>query len=127
MRAIDLNLAQLVVRIWRGEATAPAGCCALLANLDQCLAYLDAAGIRPGDAIDACPGCGQDHRWTLLRSLIEHALDLRPANRTRLMREVDALLAPEREHFGGEEGLKRYRAAAEAYFAAVDAKHVYRL
>lgn len=127
MRVADLNLARVVVSVWRGEATAPAAWCPLLCDLDRFLAYLDAAGIHPGDAIAVCPCCGQDHCWRLLRSLVEDALDLRPGNRTRLMREVDALLAPDRECFGGEEGLKRYRAKAEAYFAAVGAKHVYRL
>lgn len=122
MRADDLKLAQIVTRIWRGNATVPSGCCVLLADCDQLLAHLDAAGLRPGDAISRCPGCGKDHRWALLRSLLEQALALRPAHRTRLMSEVDALLTPERERFGGEEGLKRYRAAAQAFFERVDAK-----
>jgi hypothetical protein len=127
MRADDLKLAQTVTRIWRGEAAVPSGCCVRLAHRDQCLAYLDAAGLRPGDAISQCPGCGKDHRWALLRSLLVQALALRPAHRTRLMSEVEALLTPERERFGGEEGLKRYRAAAQAFFAKVNAKDIYRL
>jgi hypothetical protein len=104
MRGIDIKLAIEVRKHWLGLETSNKQLCPLLADLDRLLVYLDEVGIKPGNVIDPCPECGQEHRWALLKILMIDALEIRPDRQSRLMAMVDESLEPVRALYGGKEG-----------------------
>lgn len=121
MRGIDINLAIEVRNHWQGLETSNKELCPLLADLDRLLDYLDDASIKPGDVIDPCPECGQEHRWALLKQLMIYALEIRPTHQSRLLAMVDESLEPLRALYGGEKGYREMKECAEDYFKKVDA------
>ncbi len=126
MKREDWNLGIRTRQYWRGEADGTPHPCALIANLDEFLVYLETQGIAPGDAIMECPACGQHHRWTLIRELLDHALTIPPPRHTRLVAWAEARRDELREIYGGKEGYEKFCAAAEAYFAKTNGNDVYR-
>ena len=127
MRSIDAALAIAVRNHWRGMTTPGAKLCPLLADLDRLLAYVDEIGLRPGFAIDVCPGGGEDHRWALLKRMMEEALVLRPAHPSSLLATTAMRLARMHELYGGKEAYDEMRRNAEKYFAKVGADNQYTL
>ena len=89
MRGMDWNLAITVRNYWQGKPVTVIRLCPLLADLDRLLSYLDETSLRPGHAIDCCPECQNEHRWALLKMLMGFALQMRPANQSRLLMEVE--------------------------------------
>jgi hypothetical protein len=89
----------------------------LLADLDRLLKHLDEIGLRPGHAIAHCEHCGDEHRWVLIKELMCHALELRPANQSKLLEEVDKSLESVRELYGGKEKYDEMKKDSEAFFA----------
>jgi hypothetical protein len=126
MRHEDWQLAVESSRYWQGAAGATPPRCSLLANLDALLAFLEEAGITPGDAIAFCPACKHDHRWVLIKELLIYALDVQPRRNSKLLEWADQSLEEVRELYGGDEGYRKMRTAADAYFAKIGAKDVYR-
>ena len=126
MRHEDWQLAVESSRHWQGAAGTTPPHCSLLANLDALLAFLEEAGITPGDAIACCPACKQDHRWVLIKELLIYALDVQPRRNSKLLEWADQSLEEVRELYGGDEGYRKMRTAADAYFAKIGAKDVYR-
>lgn len=123
MRAIDWNLSIAVVNHWNGKLNPSVKLCPLLADLDRLLQYLEATRLKPGHAIDKCPQCGEEHRWTLLKELLIHALDLRPAHQHPLLESVDRSLDSVRKLYGGDAGYKAMKKGAEEYFAKLGANN----
>ncbi len=122
MRSEDYQMAQVIKFHWHGIDTRGISLCPLLADLGKLLTYLDTNKIRPGDAIMRCPECGDDHRWVLLRDLMEFALDIKPKNQwTPLMKAVDDLLEPVRKAYGGDAGYRTMTIAADDFFTGLDA------
>lgn len=126
MRHEDWQLAVESRQHWQGAAGSTPPHCSLLANLDALLAFLEAAGITPGDAIACCPACQQQHRWVLIKELLICALEVQPRRNSRLLEWADHSLEEVRELYGGDEGYRKMRVAADAYFARIGAKDVYR-
>jgi hypothetical protein len=121
MRSQDFYLAILLRNHWKGRKTSKVMLCPLLADLDQLLAYLDEAGLKPGHAIGVCPKCGEEHRWALLKELMIYAKEIRPDSQHRLIEMVDRSLDSERAMYGGEEGFREFRKEEEAFFMALGA------
>ena len=127
MRGEDCTMATILRDHWQGKQTPPdVTLCPLLADLDRLLAYLDEQGFKPGDAMLPCPECGDHHRWTLLRDLMENALDITPRRHSKLLEMVDARLESVRQLYGGKSGYDEMREYAEKFFARVNADHTYR-
>lgn len=126
MRAIDWRMSVAVRNHWKGQEMPDIKICPLLADLDRLLVYLDEAGITPGHVVDPCPECGQEHRWALLHELMIHALDIRPASQSKLLRTVDKKLEEVRAFYGGEDGYRSMRQDAEAFFTDVDSGRVFK-
>ena len=109
MRSEDFNLATLLRDHWQhGNTDAPAGICTLIGDADALLDFLEANHIRPSDAIDHCPACGQMHRWTLLRILLEFVVAVRPSCSGALPDWTRARLEEERTLPGSS--IRDYRA-----------------
>lgn len=125
MRRQDLQLAIEMRARWHGKGPSRPPRSTLLANLDEFLAYLDSTDIRPGDAIGCCPACGEDHRWVLIKELLILALEVPPRRSSPLLEWADHSLDEVRELYGGEEGYRKMREAAEAYFKKIGANKVY--
>lgn len=121
MRTIDWNLAIALKKHWQEKEAANAKLCPLLADLDRLLICLDENNFRPGDALSICPECGQEHRWALLKELMHHALEMRPASQSKLLEMVEMNLEDVHELYGGKEGYRAMRKAAAEYFAKVGA------
>lgn len=126
MRHEDLKLAIRSRQHWQGNTDGTPAPCALLADLEAFLTYLETNGITPGDAIMECPACGQHHRWTLIRELLDHALALPLPRHTSLTTWAEGRRQELHELYGGEAGYRKFNASAEAFFASVNAKKVYR-
>lgn len=122
MRQSDWNLAIALKNHWQRNVTPAPELCPLLADLDRLLVYLDAEGIRPGDALSQCPECGDEHRWALFKELMHHALEIRPSNQSKLLETVEMDLAEVYEMYKGKEGYRAMRKAAAEYFANVGNK-----
>lgn len=120
MRSEDFYMAIILRGHWQGRETPEVKLCPLLADLDQLLEYLDQIGLKPGHAIGVCPGCGEDHRWTLLRDLMINAKGIRPDSQHRLIEMVDRSRDSERAMYG-EEGFRELNKGAEKFFIGVDA------
>jgi hypothetical protein len=120
MRHTDRLLADEASAHWHGRRDASSQICALIADLDGFLAYLRDIELLPGYAIDRCPACAAEHRWALIKSLLIHALVLRPAASHPLLHAVDKSLDRVRELYGGEEGMRAMMQAASTYFDGVD-------
>jgi hypothetical protein len=116
MRSIDGNLARAINKHWQGQEQSNTDLCSLLANLDQFLAYLDEHVKTPGNVIDPCPECGQEHRWALLSQLLIYALDFRSANQSRMLEMKDKSLESVRALYGGEKGYQEVREKAGEFF-----------
>lgn len=112
---------------WYGKGKPGTDLCPLLSDLDRLLAFLEEKGFKPGYAIDVCPGCGQDHRWVLIKELMIIALGLRPPQHSKLLWIISKQQEALYEEFGGKEGYKKYREDAEAFFARVGAGKRYML
>lgn len=126
MRSDDVCLAHAVINHWEGHPEPNVTICALLADRAAFLRFLEERRVRPGDALWPCPVCGENHRWTVLKTLIRAALDMQP-ERSTLMEEVDRAQDVLREMYGGDEGLREYRKAADEYFAKNGAGKCYKL
>ena len=127
MRSEDFNLATLLRDHWQhGNTDAPAGICTLIGDADALLDFLEANHIRPSDAIDHCPACGQMHRWTLLRILLEFVVAVRPSCSGALPDWTRARLEEEYAEYGGREGYQAFCSKADDYFKRIGAKDVYR-
>lgn len=120
MRHTDRVLADEASAHWHGRGDAGSQICPLIADLDGFLAYLRDIELLPGYAIDRCPACAVEHRWALIKSLLIHALVLRPAASHPLLQAVDKSLDRVRELYGGEEGMRAMMQAASTYFDGVD-------
>ena len=125
MRAIDWKLAMAVKDHWQGRKTPGITLCPILLDLDRLLAYLDEIDIKPGHAVACCPECGDEHRWTLLKTLMCSVLDLYPDRHSALLQAVDQGLESVRALYGGKEKYREMTKAAEEYFAKVNADNCY--
>lgn len=125
MRSIDWNLAIAVKKFWMGKEVAGVELCPLLANRENLVKFLDEAGIRPGLAVAKCPACGDEHRWVLIKLLMEQALEMQPVGGSALLAAVNKKLEEEQAFYGGKEKYQEMRKGAEEFFAKIDAKDVY--
>lgn len=85
MRDVDWRMSITIRNHWRGKDAGQVKLCPLLADLDGLLKHLDEIGLKPGHAIAHCEQCGEEHRWVLIKELMCHALELRPANQSKLL------------------------------------------
>lgn len=126
MRGQDWNMAMALKTHWEGGDTLGIDLCPLLANLDGLLKYLEDNSVRPGINIPKCPDCGEEHRWSFIRTLLENALDIKPARQSALLEAVDRKLGGVRAMYGGDEGYRKMVKASEEFFATVKVDNVYR-
>ncbi len=120
MKVIDYNMVIAISEHWKSKVTSVNNMCPLLADLDRLLAYLDEKNITPGNVIDPCPECGQEHRWAMLNRLMVFALDIRDSKQSCLLEKVDNRLEHVRALYGGKEGYKNLQTAAKEYFKGAD-------
>ena len=126
MRKVDWDMAIAVRDHWQGRGSPRSDLCPLLADVDALLKHLDEIGLTPGDVIDPCPSCGQEHRWTLLKELMCLALKLQPARQSKLLAAVDQSLESVRALYGGKEKYEAMEQEAEKFFARVGAGNLYK-
>jgi hypothetical protein len=126
MRAIDWQMSIAVRDHWHGRGNPKLMLCPLLCDLDGLLSYLDRIALRPGFSVSPCPHCGQEHRWALIKELMCHALELRPAHSSKLLKEVDRRLESVRALYGGKAEYEAMCREAEAFFARVGTDNVYK-
>lgn len=127
MRSVDWSMAIALRNHWKNPDATTLKLCPLLADVDRMLAYMDSMGLTPGHVIDPCPECGEEHRWALLRLLLEQALEVRPPSHSPLLSGLDECLESVRSLNGGKEGYREMRKEAEKAFARVNVKNVYTL
>ena len=123
MRSVDGQAVAKIVRYWHGqieEEVSPS-----LADIESFLALLDGNNVMPGDAFTKCPSCGEEHRWTVLSSLIFSALELQPAREHRLFTWAREKLSEEYSYFGGKDAYEKYLDDANEFFAKTGAKNIY--
>lgn len=126
MRSVDWHMAIALRDHWQGRDSPRGDLCPLLADVDALLKHLDEIGLNPGEVIDPCPSCGQEHRWALLKELMCFALKLQPARTSRLLAAVDQSLESVRALYGGKEGYEKMEQEAEKFFARVGASNLYK-
>jgi hypothetical protein len=126
MRSQDWNMAMALKKQWEGGDTPGVKLCPLLENLDGLLKYLDDIGLKPGINIPKCPDCGQEHRWSFIRTMMQNALDIKPARKSALLEAVDRKLDGVRAMYGGDKGYREMIKASDEFFARVKADNVYR-
>lgn len=73
-----------------------------------------------------CPKCGEEHRWSFIRALLQYALTIEPARHSALLEQVDRNLDSARVLYGGDQQYREMMKAAEEFFAKVDANSVNR-
>ena len=125
MRREDWNAALAIRNFWNDPTTESPPECPLFTSLDHLLAGIVGLKIYPGNAISKCPLCGGEHRWVMLKQLLIFGFDLKPRGENRVLDAFYESLAEERELYGGEEGYRRMRNEAEAFFAANPTGDVY--
>lgn len=126
MRGQDWNMAMALRKHWEGGATTGIDFCPLLENLDGLLKYLDDINLKPGINIPKCPGCGEEHRWSFIRTMMQNALDIKPARKSALLEAVDRKLDEVRAMYGGDDGYRKMVKASEEFFTKVKADNFYR-
>ena len=127
MRSQDYILAIAVRDYWHGIEQPNVKICPLLADLERLIVYLDEAGIAPGNVIDPCRECGQEHRWALLSKLVMYALEIYPPEESHLMTMVNKRVERVRAQYGGEEGYREMKEAAEQFFKKFHSGNKYTL
>ena len=85
MRAIDWTLGIFTGKYWFTGDDSELDLCPLLKDPDVFLNYLDGIKLKPGINIPVCPMCGDEHRWRLIRSLLEYVQYLEPERHTELL------------------------------------------
>jgi len=126
MRGQDFNMAIALKKHWQGEASPGVDLCPSLEDLDGMLKHLDNIGLKPGNSIQKCLGCGEEHRWSLIRTLLQNALDIEPVRHSALLEQVDRSLDSTRALYGGDKQYREMIKASEEFFAKVQVDSVYR-
>ena len=127
MRREDWNAALAIRNFWNDSTTESPPECPLFASIDHLLAGIVGLKIYPGNAISPCPLCGGEHRWVMLKQLLIFGFDLKPRGENRVLDAFYESLAEERELYGGEEGYRRMRKEADAFFAKNPSGDIYLL
>ncbi len=126
MRGQDFNMAIALKKHWQGDATSGVDLCPLLENLDGMLKHLDDIGLKPGNNMPKCPSCGEEHRWSFIRTLLQNALNIEPGRHSALLEQVDRSLDSTRALYGGDKQYREMLKASEEFFARVKVDSVYR-
>jgi len=125
MRREDWNAALAVRDYWNHPEANDRPNCPLLLSLDTLLEGIVRLKIYPGTAISPCPSCGGEHRWAMLKQLLIFGFDMKPRGESRVLDAFYESMAEERAFYGGEDGYRRMRQQAEAFFAANPSGDVY--
>jgi hypothetical protein len=94
-------------------------------SLDSFLQGIVRLKIYPGNAITQCPFCGGDHGWSMLKQLLIFGFDTRPRGDNRVLDAFYESLSGDWDIYGGEEGHRKMRKEAEAFFARHPTGDVY--